>query len=201
MESRRTPGQRAGLTRAGVLVAARRLLAERGLDALTMRALARALDVAPNTLYSHVASKAALIDEVLDDVLAEVEVPDPAAEDPMVGLRALMASTYDVLLAHPDLVPLYLARQGARGANAQRLGEVMVRQLAAAGVTGAGAREAQRVLIVFTIGFAAFATHPPVEAGAGAVVSPDELRGNLEAGLGLLLAGIAAPPLPRPVVG
>jgi len=199
VESRRTPGQRAGLTRADVLVAARRLLAERGLDALTMRALARALDVAPNTLYSHVASKAALIDDVLDDVLAEVEVPDPAAEDPTVGLRALMVSTYDVLLAHSDLVPLYLARQGARGRNAQRLGDLMLRQLAGAGVRGAEAREAQRVLIVFTIGFAAFATHPPIDADAGALVPGDELRGNFESGLRWLLAGIATPTArPRP---
>lgn len=189
MEPRRTPGQRAGLTRADVLAAARGLVAERGLEALTMRALARRLDVAPNALYSHVESKAALIDDVLDDVLAEVEVP-AAAVDPAHGLHALMASSYGVLLAHPDLVPLYLARQGARGGNAQRLGDVMLRQLGAAGVTDAAAREAQRVLIVFTIGFAAFATHPPIAAGGGALIPDEELRRNFESGLRLLLAGV-----------
>lgn len=167
-----------------------------------MRALARCLDVAPNALYSHVESKAALVDDVLDDVLAEVEVPAVPAtdvEDPTVGLQALMVSTFDVLLAHSDLVPLYLARQGARGRNAQRLGDLMLRQLAGAGVRGAEAREAQRVLIVFTIGFAAFATHPPIDADAGALVPGDELRGNFESGLRWLLAGIATPTArPRP---
>ncbi len=110
----RTPGQRAGLTRVRVLAAAREVLVEQGLEALTMRALARRLEVSPNALYSHVASKAALIDDVLDDVLAEVHAPDPDRAEPSTGLHALMTSTYEVLLAHPDLVALYLARGGAR---------------------------------------------------------------------------------------
>ncbi len=91
------------------------LLAEAGFEALTMRSLALRLDVSPNALYSHVVSKTALIDDVLDDVLREVEAPDPDTEDPSVGLHAIMASTRDVLLAHADLVPLFVARHGARG--------------------------------------------------------------------------------------
>src|SRR5680860_1842039 len=113
MSSRRSPGQRAGLTRPLVLATARELLAKDGLPALTMRSLAQRLEVSPNALYSHIESKTTLIDDVLDDVLAEVDVPDVAVTPPAVGLQALMASTYGVLLAHPDLVPLYLARQGA----------------------------------------------------------------------------------------
>jgi TetR/AcrR family tetracycline transcriptional repressor len=183
----RTPGQRAGLTRDRVLAAARELLADRGLDGLTMRALADRLDVRPNALYSHVDSKTALLDDVLDDVLAEVEAPSPRAEDPSRGLRDLMASTHEVLLAHADLVPLYLSRQGARGPNAQRLGEVMLALLERTGVTGTRAREALRVLIVYTIGFAAFATEPD-----GTRIPPEEMRDTFERGLTWLLAGITA---------
>jgi TetR/AcrR family tetracycline transcriptional repressor len=186
----RTAGQRAGLTRAAVLAAAHRLLADRGLEALTMRALAERLGVAPNALYCHVASKTALIDDMLDDVLAEVEAPAPDSADPSTGLHQLMASTYDVLLAHPDLVPLYLARQGARGPNARRLGDIMLALLAGAGVSGPSAREALRVLIVYTIGFAAFATRPPVEPGADRPLTTDEMFDNFTTGLGWLLAGI-----------
>jgi TetR/AcrR family transcriptional regulator, tetracycline repressor protein len=187
----RTPGQRAGLSRDAVLAAARALLAEEGLDALTMRALAERLAVSPNALYSHVASKTDLIDDVLDDVLAEVEAPDPEIEDARAGLHALMASTYHVLFAHPDLVALYLARQGARGANAQRLGDVMLGLLDRAGVSGARAREALRVLIVYTIGFAAFATRPATDPGGDAKLSAKELLANFESGLRWLLSGIA----------
>jgi AcrR family transcriptional regulator len=67
------PGHRAGLHRAAVLDAAHTLVAEDGLDALTMRALARRLDVAPNALYSHVPGKTELVDALLDDRLALVE--------------------------------------------------------------------------------------------------------------------------------
>jgi AcrR family transcriptional regulator len=176
-----------------VLAAARDLLAERGLEGLTMRALAERLDVAPNALYSHVDGKTALIDAVLDDVLAEVDAPSADTEDPAAGLHALMASTYDVLLAHADLVPLYLARQGARGPNAIRLGDVMLALLARAGVSGPRAREALRVLIVYTIGFAAFTTRAPL----GPEPRADELHGNFDRGLRWLLAGVVET-TPRP---
>jgi AcrR family transcriptional regulator len=173
-----------------VLVAARGLLAERGLESLTMRGLAQRLEVAPNALYSHVANKTALIDDLLDDLLAEVQAPAPGIEDPTVGLHELMASTYGVLLAHPDLVPLYLARQGARGTNAHRLGDTMMTLLARAGVHGPAAGEALRVLIVYTIGFAAFTTRPPIETGGDQPLNTNEMLDNFTNGLGWLLAGI-----------
>jgi TetR/AcrR family transcriptional regulator, tetracycline repressor protein len=189
----RAPGQRAGLTRARVLEAARELLAERGLEAVSMRGLAARLEVTPNALYSHVANKTALIDDVLDDVLAEVRAPDPETAEPAAGLHALMSSTYEVLLAHPDLVPLYLARRGARGPEAQQLGAVMLALLARVEITGARAREALRVLIVYTIGFAAFAVRPPLEIGPAVGPPGEELAANFERGLRWLLAGIGVP--------
>jgi TetR/AcrR family tetracycline transcriptional repressor len=174
-----------------VFAAARELLDERGVDGLTMRALAARLEVSPNALYSHVGGKTELIDGLLDELLGEVEPPDADREDPAAGLRALMTATYGTLLAHPELVPLYLARQGARGANAQHLGDVMLALLERAGVDGARAREAQRVLIVYTIGFAALAAPPLVESGRRIQLSP-RMFANFSSGLGWLLAGITA---------
>ena len=189
MDIRRTPGQRAGLTREQVLAAARAQLAERGLAGLTMRALAQRLGVAPNALYSHVPDKAHLVEALLDEALAAV--PSPADHvDWRAGLRDLMVATHEVLLGSPDLVPLYLGR-GARGPQARRLGDAMTALLARGGVTGSEAREALRVLIVYTIGFAAFEVQPgsdgadPQERGAG-------LATTFDRGLDWLLAGIGA---------
>ena len=81
----RSPGQRAGLTYAAVLAAARELLAEGGLPALSMRSLANRLGVAPNALYSHVGSKTALLDDLLDDLLALVAAPNPHDAGPGWG--------------------------------------------------------------------------------------------------------------------
>lgn len=193
----RRPGQRAGLDHGAVLTAARELLAQRGGHAVTIRALARQLDVAPNALYSHVASRTALLDELLDELLAEVRAPAVDVTDPLAGLHALMTSTYDVLTAAPDLVPLYLARQGARGPHAVRLGAITDGLLARAGVAPQAVPTARRVLIVHTIGSAAFATgtapaRSPGTAGEGHRPIPEpESRENFKVSLDWLLDGIA----------
>lgn len=183
----RTPGQRAGLTREAVLTATRDLVAQEGYARLTMRALARRLGVAPNAIYSHVPDRTALLDALLDDVLAAVETPARDA-GPLDGLRTVMTSTYEVLGQHRDLVPLYLERSGARGPNARRLGEVMTALLADGGVRGATADTAVRALIVHTIGVAAFAP----AAGDERPLDADEARTSFRAGLDWLLTGIFA---------
>lgn len=183
----RSPGQRAGLTYEAVLAAARELLAEQGLTGVTMRALAHRLEVAPNTLYSHVPGKTELIDALLDDALAAVEEPRSDIADPVAGLRIVMSSTYDVLLRRPDLVPSYLVRQGARGPHAVRLGRTVDALLARAGVADETVPGARRVLIVHAIGSAAFAS-----GGDGQPLPPAVSRAGFDAGLRWLLAGIVA---------
>ena len=173
-----------------MLAEARDVLAEGGLQALTMRALAVRLGVRPNALYSHVASKTALVEELLDDVLAGVRAPASTAADWQADLHELMVSTHAVLLAHPDLVPLYLGR-GARGPNARRLGDVMTTLLKRGGITGPPAREALRVLVVYVIGFAAFVTQPGFEPDDDNA-RREELVANFDSGLRWLLAGIEA---------
>lgn len=183
----RSPGQRAGLTRAHVLTAALELVTAGGAAALTMRRVADALGVAPNALYSHVTSRTELLDAVLDARLAGVAVPDPGP-DATAELHELMVRTYDVLVDQAELVPLYLARQGARGPEAQRLGAAMMDQLARSGVTGADAEEARRVLIVHTVGVAAFRS--PLDADRP--FGPAESRRHHARGLDWLIAGITA---------
>ena len=95
------------------------------------------------------------MDDVLDDVLADVESPH-SDHDPAMALHTIMRSTYDVLIAHRRLASLYVQRQGARGPNAQRLGDIMLEALERGGIVGALAKQAQHVLIVYTIGSAAY---------------------------------------------
>jgi TetR/AcrR family tetracycline transcriptional repressor len=187
---RRTPGQRAGLTREAVLAEARAALATHGIEALSMRRLAQRLGVAPNALYSHVAGRDDLIDALLDDTLEEVRAPDPRRGEWRAGIETIMRRTYAVLLAHPDLVPLYVARRGARGPRAVALGEAMLAMLARGGIEGDPAIEAMRTLIVHTIGFAAFATGAPLQP-AESTLTPKALEALFARSLSWLLDGIA----------
>src|SRR4051812_29937655 len=103
-------GERAGLTRAAVLAAARELIADSGFEALTMRELARRLDVAPNALYNHTTGRDDLVDALLDDVLGPLE-PVAGIDDPVRALSRLMSDTFHALVADPDLAPLFLPRR------------------------------------------------------------------------------------------
>ena len=166
-----------------MLAAARDLIAADGAGGLSMRALARRLDVAPNALYSHVRGKTDLLDQLTDDLLAAVEVPPPG--EPLAGVEAIMTSTYATLTAHPELVPLFLVRQGARGPNAVALGEALDALLARAGV--GDVPDARRALIVHTIGYAAF-------AGAGDVMPADATADSFARSLRWLLLGMTKAP-------
>ena len=106
----RGAGQRAGLTRAAVLRAARRIADEEGVDRLTMRRLAAELGVMPNALYTYVPDKEGLLDALIDDLLAGVDTGEPAEGDWRDGLVRVMDSSRRLLLAHPRLVPVFLAR-------------------------------------------------------------------------------------------
>jgi AcrR family transcriptional regulator len=151
----RGAGQRAGLSREQVLAAARRIADAEGVDRLTMRRLAAELGVLPNALYTYVPDKEALLDALIDDLLAGIEADEPAAGDWREGLVRVMDSSRRLLLAHPQLVPAFLARPGL-GPNAARLGEITFGLLRRGGLEGERAVEAFRVLLIYSLGFAAF---------------------------------------------
>jgi TetR/AcrR family transcriptional regulator, tetracycline repressor protein len=138
-----------------VLEAARRIADEEGVDRLTMRRLAAELGVTPNTLYTYFPHKEALLDALIDDLLAGVDAGDPAEGDWRDGLVRVMDSSRRLLLAHPQLASVIIARPGL-GPNAARLGELTLELLGRGGLEGERAVEALRVLLVYSLGFAAF---------------------------------------------
>ena len=66
---------RAPLTRERVLRTAVALADEGGIESLSMRKLAQALDVVPMALYRHVANKDELLDGLVDVVVGEIDPP------------------------------------------------------------------------------------------------------------------------------
>jgi AcrR family transcriptional regulator len=97
------------ITRDIVLAAALEIIDRDGAEGLSMRRLAGALNRDPMILYRHAPNKAALLDGVVETVLAQLKV-DPADPDWAAQLRAIAWDYRRLALAHPHVVPLLVTR-------------------------------------------------------------------------------------------
>lgn len=151
MHERRGPGTRAGLSAGQILAVARELVEREGVESLTMRRLADQLGVAPNSIYSHFTDKAALVDAVLDDLLAAIPAPAVAAGPWQDGIVALMAASRETLLRHAPLLPQLFSRP-MRGPHASRLAEATLALLEQGGIRGPAAVGGLRAILTYTFG-------------------------------------------------
>jgi AcrR family transcriptional regulator len=102
-----TPQRRAPLTRERVLRAAIALADEGGIEALSMRKLAKELGVEAMSLYNHVANKGDLVGAMVDTVVSEIDLP--STPDWEQAVRQCAVSAYDVFLRHPWACQLVMA--------------------------------------------------------------------------------------------
>ncbi|MER7010851.1 TetR/AcrR family transcriptional regulator C-terminal domain-containing protein [Saccharopolyspora sp. NPDC000359] len=116
MPTSRTRGQRAGLTRQDVLGAALALVDREGLKVLSMRRLGAELGVEAMTLYHHVANKDALLDGLVEQLLAEV-APRGSSGSWQADLRNYAHDLREALLAHPNTIPLVASRPAVTARN------------------------------------------------------------------------------------
>jgi AcrR family transcriptional regulator len=93
-----------------IVAAALRVGTTKGFSALTMRALAEELGVSAMAAYHHVSNKDALVDLVIDSVLAKVEVPPADFGTWTERLRELQAQSQAALHAWPGLQALTFDR-------------------------------------------------------------------------------------------
>ncbi len=87
---------------------------EIGIDDMTIRRLAEALDVKPMTIYHHVPNKEAIIDGMVDLVFSEIDQPDPEL-DWKAAIRPRCASARVVLARHRWAAP-YMESRTSPGA-------------------------------------------------------------------------------------
>jgi AcrR family transcriptional regulator len=102
-----TPQRRDPLTRERVLRAAIALADEGGIEALSMRKLAKELGVEAMSLYNHVANKGDLVGAMVDTVVSEIDLP--STPDWEQAVRQCAVSAYDVFLRHPWACQLVMA--------------------------------------------------------------------------------------------
>jgi AcrR family transcriptional regulator len=88
-----------GLTREEIVAAAIAVADAEGVDAVSMRRIARELGSGAMSLYWHVSSKEDLADLMLEAIEAEIEVPEPSG-DWRADLQVFARRTRAVLLRH-----------------------------------------------------------------------------------------------------
>jgi TetR/AcrR family transcriptional regulator, tetracycline repressor protein len=155
MATRTTKTQQRGLlSRDRIIQEAFTLLDKHGPGALSMRRLADHLSVAPNALYTHVRSKADLIEGLIDQVYAGLELdPDPT-KDWTEQLATISQAVRAQLLAHPAVVP-YALQQPGLGPHGLRLGEAIYGVLRPAGFSDQATVGIVYALLTYILGFVA----------------------------------------------
>jgi AcrR family transcriptional regulator len=214
------------ITRDLVLAAALDIIDRDGVDALSMRRLAAALNRDPMILYRHAANKAAVLDGVVETVLAQLNV-DPADPDWDAQLRTVARGYRALALAHPQVVPLLVTRPLAtplalRPRGTLRPLEDILTLLTGVGFSGPEALHIYRALFGFLHGHILnelqelvdnpdetddllrlglhrlpLAEFPLLRSLAPVLASYDGAA-ELERGLDILLTGLATTLMPRP---
>ncbi|SDI97269.1 regulatory protein, tetR family [Nonomuraea jiangxiensis] len=133
--------------------AAVEILDTEGLDALTMRRLGTRLGVAAMSLYRHVPGRDALLAEVVNRIFAESVAGRPEQASWPEALAAFGVSYRQVLLAHPNAVPL-LATHPVDVELGLRLLTELLSAFEAGGVAQADALTAVQSVGVYVLGHA-----------------------------------------------
>ena len=179
-----------------VVEAATALLDSYGIADLTMRRLARELDVSPGALYWHFANKQQLLGAVADQILAPVGDVTAGWRDRITGLCERLRNA---LLSHTDGAELVSASFAAgQSAAMARILTSLADGAAEAGVEPAHCDLAARTVVYYVLGFTADEQSRLQWDAAGAAlpdgqsVLTEDPSARFTFGLRLLVDGIAA---------
>lgn len=136
---------------------------EIGVDALTIRKLATALDVKPMTIYHYVPNKEAIIDGMVDLVFAEIDLPTIDI-DWTAAIQQRSASARMVLVRHPWAVPLMESRR-TPGTATLRQHNAVVGCLRNGGLSVEMTAHAYALIDAFIYGFAIQEAGLPATSG------------------------------------
>lgn len=123
-----------------------------GEAALTMRSLAKDLDVEAPSLYKHVPNKEAILDGICELVYAEVVI-DEVGEEWEERLRAYADGFRRALLRHRNAVPI-LATRAVATEGSMLLVEVALAEFARVGFDAETARRLLNVVVATVLGMA-----------------------------------------------
>jgi AcrR family transcriptional regulator len=177
-----------------ILDAALALADERGLEAVSMRAVAERTGVTPMALYPQVGSKAELLDGMLERLLTELvpadatSATDADGQDWRVRLRALAHAFRKLAHGHPWAATLLFSRPAVTP-DAARVVDLVYTNLLAAGVPPPHVPRLERLVSTYMIGYVASEVGGRFVSGG---LNPRARRGLVAAGREGALPGHAA---------
>ena len=162
-----------------IVDAAMALAQEKGLDALSMRAVAGRLELTPMALYGYFHGKDDLLDAIVGRLLGLLPEPDPAAP-PLERLGVLAGGVRVLAKEHPAVVNLLFTRPSVTE-DAVVAVDRIYQALLEAGVPDAHVARLERLLSTFVLGFVVSETQGRFSDGhrdlrsRRALLGPDEL--------------------------
>lgn len=184
------------LNRDRVLRAALALADEGGIEALTMRKLGEALGVEAMSLYNHVANKDELLNELIDIVFSEIDLPCEGGDwKKAMRLRAISANA--ALARHRWAVGLMESRTHPGPANL-RHHESVLQCLHEADFSVAMAAHAYSALDSYIYGFALQQTSLPFDSGEQAAEVAEAILRQFATGAYPRLGEVAAQVVLKP---
>jgi AcrR family transcriptional regulator len=156
--SRRGGPVKKPLSREAIVTVALGLLTREGLEGMSLRKVATALETGPASLYAYVDDIRELQTLVLDRALADVEIPQSSELGWRVRLTSLLESYITVLARSPGLAQLAM-NSIAAGPNALRIIEALLGLLDEAGVDQPTAAWAVDLLSLYVTAIASEQSH------------------------------------------
>jgi AcrR family transcriptional regulator len=148
--SRRDRPAKPALSRDAIVAAGLAIANTEGLEALSMRRLAQALDTGPASLYVYVANRDELWDLLLDAAIATVKTEPTDPTRWREQLHALAARVVHMMATeYPGMARIAMARIPS-GDNAIRVAESMLSLLKAGGVSDQAAAYAVDLISTYT---------------------------------------------------
>ncbi len=138
------------LSKERVLHAALELADAEGIEALSMRRLAKELGVEAMSLYNHVANKGEILAGIIDLVAGEFDLPSDES-DWKTAMRRNAISSRDVLLRHRWATSIWMTQGG--GPARLRNGDWMLRTLREAGFSPELIYHAFHILESYVLGY------------------------------------------------
>jgi AcrR family transcriptional regulator len=159
------------LKREHIVATALALVDRDGLEALSMRRLGAELGVDPMAVYYHIPNKEALLDAIVEAVMAEIDLSADLSRDSPEERVVHAARAYrDVLLTHAHALPIVLAR-GPATVAALRPVELLTGILRDAGLPPAEAFAGMNTIAAAVRGFVGM-----IASGGGKAPTPEEIE-------------------------